>query len=97
MQVCQGRVIHLKVDAEITALLRELPSFEDFDHHKEVLKPHKSAYGLVDAHRHVGLNHVHWHSSYKGGELERQQRSSEELQQNHKGSIYCKQHYFLNG
>eukprot|EP00971_Amphidinium_carterae_P348580 6490571-Amphidinium_carterae.4 len=27
----QGRVIHLKVDAEVAALLRELPGFEDFD------------------------------------------------------------------
>eukprot|EP00971_Amphidinium_carterae_P251366 4989869-Amphidinium_carterae.1 len=45
----QGRVIHLKVDAEITALLRELPGFEDFGHNTEVLKLLKSAYGLVDA------------------------------------------------
>eukprot|EP00971_Amphidinium_carterae_P340035 6478188-Amphidinium_carterae.1 len=45
----QGRVIHFKVDAEITALLRELPGFEDLDHNTEVLKLLESAYGLVYA------------------------------------------------
>eukprot|EP00971_Amphidinium_carterae_P331510 6465117-Amphidinium_carterae.1 len=45
----QGRVIHLKLDAEITTLLRELPGFEHFDNNTEVVKLPTSAYGLVDA------------------------------------------------
>eukprot|EP00971_Amphidinium_carterae_P021677 427704-Amphidinium_carterae.4 len=46
----QGRVIHLKVDAEITVFLRELPGFEDFDNNTEVTK-------LLRVHMDLSMRH----------------------------------------
>eukprot|EP00971_Amphidinium_carterae_P295654 5871626-Amphidinium_carterae.2 len=67
----QGRVIHLKVDAGVAALLRELPGFEDLTTPKKFSSYSrvKSAYGLVDAPKHwleslaLALKEANWNAT----------------------------------